>query len=74
MNIGTANALFSFASQTGLRACELIGLVVSPGPGRRIGGRKERADFRLGQEGYELLVKAPGRKVGSLKALIAIAS
>jgi hypothetical protein len=36
--------------------------MVSPaGPRREIGGGKQRADFQLGQEGYEPSVKALGR-------------
>ena len=61
MDIGTSKADQLRCSQARLRGETEERVVSPPGPGRPIGRRKQRTDFRLGQEGHEPSVEALGR-------------
>jgi hypothetical protein len=61
MDIGTSKADQLRCAQTRLSGEAEECVVSPPGPRRAIGGGKQRADFRLGQEGHEPSVEALGR-------------
>jgi hypothetical protein len=58
MDIGTSKADQLRCSQARLGGETEKRVVSPPGPGRPIGGGKQRADFWLGQEGHEPSVEA----------------
>src|SRR5574337_2019783 len=58
MDIGTSKADQFRCSQARLRGETEERVVSPPGPGRPIGGGKQCADFRLGEEGHEPSVEA----------------